>query len=102
MVVRQRIIKSGGEVAQVVQNHIYLIKLSWDGSNPSSIPYIHALSLSLSFIEFDGWQRQRERERELSLSFIESEREGQPNQPAAFAHFLGGVDTTCAQWIISI
>lgn len=28
MVVRQRIIKSGGEVAQVVQNHIYLIKLS--------------------------------------------------------------------------
>lgn len=67
--------------------------------------HISMPSLSLSFIEFDGWQRQREREREretLSLSFIESEREGQPNQPAAFAHFLGGVDTTCAQWIISI
>lgn len=53
----------------------------------------------------DGKGREREKERErdpLSLSFIESEREGQPNQPAAFAHFLGGVDTTCAQWIISI
>lgn len=55
-----------------------------------------SLSPLLSLMDGKG------RERETSLSFIEFEREGQPNQPAAFAHFLGGVDTTCAQWIISI